>query len=120
MEINYDGRRFRSISNNGSGDVGPATRFDYHQDGEVVWATYSGGGVRFGTLVAIASNEGFLDMRYSHVATGGRLATGLCTSTPELPEDGRLRLHEAWQWTSGDMTAGHSIIEEELLPGAVR
>jgi hypothetical protein len=36
MNLNYDGRRFRSVSNSGSGDVGSETRFHYRQDGDVV------------------------------------------------------------------------------------
>jgi hypothetical protein len=112
MNLNYDGRQFRSVSTSGSGDVGSETRFHYRQDGDVVWATYAGGAVRFGTLIAIASADGHLEMRYSHVNTAGWLATGICASTPELLPDGRLRLHEAWRWTSGDLSQGNSVVEE--------
>lgn len=38
--------------------------------------------------------------------------TGICRSTPEILEDGRIRLHEEWIWTSGDQSSGKSIIEE--------
>ncbi len=51
-------------------------------------------------------------MRYQHVNRDGELMTGHCRSTPELLPDGRLRLHESWQWTSGDGSRGESIIEE--------
>jgi hypothetical protein len=27
-------------------------------------------------------------------------------------ENGKLRMHESWQWTSGDFSSGNSIIEE--------
>jgi hypothetical protein len=27
-------------------------------------------------------------------------------------ENGKIRLYETWQWTSGDLTKGTSIIEE--------
>ena len=50
MSIDYDGRVFRSVSNTGSGEVD--TRFHYRQEGDVVWATYRGGGVKLGSLVA--------------------------------------------------------------------
>ena len=30
----------------------------------------------------------------------------------ELLPDGRIRLHEKWQWTSGDLSSGESVIEE--------
>jgi len=38
--------------------------------------------------------------------------TGICTSTPEILPDGKIRLHEKWRWTSGDLSEGESVIEE--------
>lgn len=98
MKVNYNGRCFRPVVNSGSGEVSSETRFDYYQDRSVVWAIYSGAGA--------------LDMRYSHVNKSGQLATGICKSSPEFLPDGRVRLHEAWQWTSGDGSSGTSIVEE--------
>lgn len=112
MNVNYDGRAFRPVSNSGSGEANSETRFEYHQTGSIVWATYSGGPIQFGTLIATVASDGSLDMRYSHVNAAGQLATGLCGTTPELLTDGRLRLHESWQWTSGDRSSGNSVLEE--------
>lgn len=108
----YDGRRFRAVENSASGEVGSETVFEYHQEGEAVWATYRGGDVVVGTLVATADDEGRLDMRYGHVNRSGALMTGVCETTPEVLPDGRLRLHERWRWTSGDGTSGTSTLEE--------
>ena len=110
--VDYDGRRFRAVANSANGEVGEATVFEYRQRGDVVWATYHGGGIEFGTLVATVDEEGALDMRYSHVSADGDLRTGVCRSTPERLADGRLRLHERWRWTSGDESEGTSILEE--------
>ena len=110
--IDYDGRRFRSTETSANGEVGPETVFSYSQDGDVVSATYEGGAVRFGTLVATADGEGNLDARYGHVNASGGLMTGECRSTPEVLPDGRIRLHEEWRWTSGDRSSGRSIVEE--------
>ena len=79
-------------------------------------ADYSGGDIVSGHLIAICDSEGALDMRYHHVNTSGKLMTGVCRSTPEILTDGRIRLHEKWQWTSGDRSSGESIIEEILSP----
>ncbi len=38
--------------------------------------------------------------------------TGICHSNPEILKSGKIRLHEKWQWTSGNLTKGESIIEE--------
>lgn len=112
MEINYDNRFFCSLSNSETGEVSAATIFHYRQKNAVVWATYEGGAILFGTLVAKVLESGKLEMRYSHVNTAGELMTGECISTPEISPDGRLRLYEKWRWTCGDKTAGESIIEE--------
>jgi len=77
-----------------------------------VWSIYEGGPVRFGSLVALADAEGRLEMRYRHLDSRGLLRTGECQSTPEILPDGRLRLHESWRWTNGDLSDGRSILEE--------
>ena len=110
--MNYDGRVFRSVANSAGGDVSGDTSFEYHQRDDIVWATYTGGSVRFGTLVATADDAGNLDMRYQHVAVDGTFKSGRCSSRVETLSDGRLRLHEQWQWTGGAEGRGESVIEE--------
>lgn len=110
--LNFDNRLFISAVNTPNGDCDAETRFHYRQDGARVWAIYGGGRVRFGSLVAIGDQQGRLDMRYQHVDSDSRIRTGACLSTPEVLPDGRLRLHEEWQWTNGDRSAGRSIVEE--------
>ncbi|KAL5344989.1 hypothetical protein ACLOAV_009942 [Pseudogymnoascus australis] len=114
MSISYDNKTFRSASNTANGEVGAETAFHYHQDGAVVWAEYSGGSVVRGSIIAkIRPEDGdSLDMRYHHVNRDGRIMTGQCVSHPEVLADGRLMMHEVWQWTSGDGSSGESIIEE--------
>ena len=110
--VSYEGRRFRSVENSATGEVGPETVFAYRQSGDVVSATYEGGGVRSGVLIATADGGGSLDARYAHVNASGGLMTGECRTTPEVLPDGRLRLHEEWRWTSGDGSSGRSVVEE--------
>ena len=110
--VSYEGRRFRSVENSATGEVGPETVFAYRQGGDVVSATYEGGGVRSGVLIATADGGGNLDARYAHVNASGGLMTGECRTTPEVLPDGRLRLHEEWRWTSGDESSGRSVVEE--------
>ena len=112
MSIDYHNRRFRPVDTTDNGEVGGGTLFHYRQSGDVVWATYDGGGVLLGTLVATADVQGRLDMRYCHVNTAGQLMTGECRTEPELLPDGRLRLHERWRWTCGDQSEGESVVEE--------
>ncbi len=110
--LNFNGRRFFSASNTPNGDCGSETHFSYRQHGARVWATYRGGAVRCGSLVAIGDPDGRLDMRYHHADSAGQIRTGRCTATPELLPGGRLRLHKEWQRTNGDRSIGRSIVEE--------
>lgn len=110
--FNYNGKVFRSASNAGNGEVSSETTFQYRQSGNIVTAIYSGGSILIGHLLATCASDGVLDMRYHHVNTRQELMTGTCRSVPEVLEDGRIRLHESWQWTSGDRSAGQSVIEE--------
>jgi len=109
---NYNGRIFRAVANTSSGEVSDQTIFEYHQLGNIVTAVYHGGNIILGNLIALVDAEGKLDMRYQHINTANKLMTGICISTPELLPNGKIRLHEKWQWTCGDMSAGESVIEE--------
>jgi len=110
--MNYQNKKFRAVSNTSNGEVSGETLFYYHQTGNIVTAEYSGGGVVNGHLIALVDEHGQLDMRYHHINVQGALQTGICHSKPEVLPDGRVRLHETWQWTSGDGSKGNSVIEE--------
>jgi len=115
-KINFDARKFESIQNSEAGEVSAETIFQYHHKEDLVWAEYEGGEIVFGNLIAKVSESGELEMRYQHLNKQGALMTGVCHSTPEILADGRLRLHEKWQWTSGDLTKGESVVEEIKTP----
>lgn len=108
----YHNKFFKSITNTENGEVGSETIFKYYQNHKIVWAEYSGGAILQGHLIAKVLENNVLDMRYHHINQAGELMTGMCLSTPEILSDGRIRLHEKWQWTSGDNSTGQSVIEE--------
>lgn len=110
--VNYNNKTFRSVTNTANGEVSDATQFFYKQQENIVTAVYSGGNIVTGHLIAVASAVGELNMHYHHVNADGEIMTGICFSMPELLPNGKLRLHEKWQWTSGDKSSGESIIEE--------
>jgi hypothetical protein len=110
--VDLDGRVFVTGANSENGDAGGDTRFLYRQRGARVWATYRGGRVRFGSLVAVGDRDGRLDMRYQHVSADDSVRAGMCVSVPEILADGRVRLVEEWQWTNGDRSRGRSVLEE--------
>ena len=110
--INYDNRKFRLMDNSGTGEVSGDTVFQYHQADAIVWAEYSGGEIARGHLIALCDDQGNLDMSYHHVNLRDEIMSGRCRSTPEILPGGRIRLHEKWQWTSGDLAWGESVLEE--------
>lgn len=110
--INYNNKRFSPVSNTDNGEVDAETIFEYKQQGNVLTCQYSGNSILEGHLIGLVSDEGQIEMRYHQVNTQGVLMTGTCQSTPELLADGRIRLHESWQWTSGDGSEGTSVLEE--------
>ena len=110
--MNYHNKRFKSIQNSESGEVDAETIFHYRQGGSTLWATYRGGSIQFGTIIGKVDENGNIDMRYQHLSDDGTFKTGECLSTPEILANGKIRLHEVWQWTSGTEGKGQSIIEE--------
>lgn len=111
--IDYNGKIFRPLVNSPNGAVNTATRFEYTQVADLLTATYSGGGIRYGQMVGRVLDQGELDFLYQHLSDDGSLHSGRCQSRPEYLPDGRLRLHESWQWSTGDRSTGTSIVEEE-------
>ena len=110
--ISYNGKKFRPVSNTENGETSAETIFHYQQEGEILSAAYAGGKIRKGHLLGIVDEEGRIEMCYHQVNDEGKLMTGRCSSTPEILPNGKVRLHEVWEWTSGDKTRGVSVIEE--------
>lgn len=110
--MNYNDKKFRPISNTENGETSSETLFHYKQVGNILTSEYSGGKIKNGHLIGLVDASGKIEMRYHQVNNQDELMTGICTSTPEILENGKIRLHENWEWTSGDYTKGSSIIEE--------
>lgn len=109
----YNGRVFAVAHNSDNGEVSGSTLFHYHQDNDIVWAEYAGGGILKGFLLGtVVAPDGRLEFHYQHLNAGKEARRGKCVTKPEVLPDGRLRLHETWQWLDGDGTTGTSILEE--------
>lgn len=112
MKINYNNKKFRPVQNSENGETTEETIFEYKQEGPILTSQYKGGKILEGHLIGLVDKEGNIDMRYHQVNEKGELMTGICHSKPEIKENGKIRLHETWKWTSGDKSNGQSIIEE--------
>lgn len=112
MIINYHNRVFKPVSNSENGEVDTETIFHYQQKDNIVTCSYSGQKIKYGQLIAVVDQNGAMDMRYHQINNSGKLMTGICQSTPEVLSNGKIRLHEQWKWTSGDLSEGTSVLEE--------
>jgi hypothetical protein len=110
--MNYNNKKFRPVSNTENGETSHETMFHYKQTGNILTSEYSGGKIKCGHLIGLVDSAGNIEMRYHQVNDKDELMTGICKSTPEILENGKIRLYENWEWTSGDKSVGHSIIEE--------
>ncbi len=110
--INYNNRKFRPVSNSKNGEVTNDMIFHYKQVGNILTCTYEGENIVSGHLMGIVDDQGRIEIKYHQVNKAGTIMTGICNSTPEQMSNGKIRLHESWQWTSGDQSKGTSILEE--------
>ena len=110
--LNLNNKRFKAISNSVSGQVSSKTIYNYFQDKNIVWATYSGGTIKKGHLIGLMNNDQSLDFHYHHVDEDFNIKTGKCHSVFQKTSSGKISFTEHWQWTCGDNSTGSSIIEE--------
>jgi len=111
--IDYNGKIFRPVLNSENGETSSETVFIYSQTENILTSEYSGGKIKKGHLIGIVDENGNIDMRYHQVNNKEEIMSGICKSRPEILENGKIRLHESWEWTSGDKSKGQSIIEEQ-------
>ncbi len=111
-KINYDGRTFIPQMNSENGEVDEQTIFTYHQNGNLLWAEYSGGDIVKGSIIGTVLDNGELDFVYQHMNQEMQLKTGKCHSVPTVLNDGKIQLTETWEWTSGDYSKGESLLKE--------
>ena len=113
-EINYDNRYYKMVSTStGDREAIAHTVFHYRQKKDVVWGTYQGGSVAFGTLIGKVDDDGNLDLRFQHIYTDGQIKIGKCYATVTVLEDDRYRLDEKFQWLdTTDAREEHSVVEE--------
>lgn len=110
--INYDGRKFIPKVNSENGEVSEQTIFSYHQNGNLLWAEYSGGDVLKGSLIGTVLDNGEIAFVYHHMNHEMQTKTGKCYSIPTVLEDGKIQLSERWEWTSGNFSKGESLLIE--------
>lgn len=112
-KINYDDKYFLIKQNSDNGEVNNQTIFHYHQKENIIWADYAGGEIVKGYLVGTVDYNGNLNFSYQHVNDKQQIRIGICASNPIVLDNGKLELHEKWQWLNEDKSKGDSILIEK-------
>ncbi|MFW5956598.1 MAG: hypothetical protein ACOCQY_04265 [Halorhabdus sp.] len=108
--ISLDGRTLVGVANADAGEVSENTRFEFEQEGERIYAHYTGGNIVDGHLVGTFDGKEW-DIRYSQINTEHETASGHSVGTIELLDDGRVRVEDEWKWESQE-GSGESVLEE--------
>jgi hypothetical protein len=112
FKINYNNKKFRVFENSENGETTTEMVFEYKQSENILTSQYSGGQILSGHLIGLVDKNGTIEIRYHQINTKGELMTGICSSKPEFTKNGKIKLHEKWEWTSGDKSKGESILIE--------
>lgn len=75
-------------------EAGSDFTLHYSEAADLVWATYTGGGVRRGFLVGVRLGDA-IHSHYAHIDEEGGVSGGSCVSAIEVRTDGRLSLVES-------------------------
>ena len=110
--LNLNNKQFKALHNSDNGEVSSETIFHYHQEGETIWAEYSGGAILKGHLLGKMNANQSLEFVYHHINLEGQVLTGKCFTIISNADDKKLVLKETWQWTCGDFSKGTSLLKE--------
>ena len=110
QEISLDDRTLVGVANTEDGEVSGETIFEFEQEGERIYANYSGGDIVDGHLVGTFDGNEW-DIRYTQINTNQETASGHSVGIVKLLDDGRIRVEDEWEWESQD-GSGESVLEE--------
>ena len=112
MLINLNNKVFRLLSNSDHGAVSGSTIFHYKQLNGKVTASYSGGEVIDGQILAAWRSPDQLEMRYQCIMKDHTLKAGKAIAKVKINDVGLIELHLDWQWLGGNSERGTSVYIE--------
>lgn len=109
--MNLAGQTFRAVANSQHGTMNTDTRMTFQRDdAQAVTATYAGGNISLGHVVARHTGERTLEMLYQCLTGAGELRAGHA-----LARFAGDRMFLEWQWLTGDRAHGESEWVRESL-----
>jgi len=110
--FDLNNRKFQLLQNSDHGAVSDQTSFLYKQEGNLITADYSGGGVKAGKIIAAFRSEDLLEMRYQCVMDDRTLKAGKAMAKVILNDKSLIELHLDWEWLDDGDEKGKSVYVE--------
>ncbi|MEL7426368.1 MAG: hypothetical protein AAFN81_25460 [Bacteroidota bacterium] len=105
--MNLNDKKFWTAAN-AVGVSSSETLFHYHQQGQTITGTYSGGKIQEGYLLGKQVSEDQIEMLYQCLTVEGQLLAGESKGRLSKNAEGLLEIRYAWNWLNGDQSGGHS------------
>jgi len=111
--INLNNLTMNAVETDENGVIDFDTIFNFHQQGEHVYAEYHGGKIEHGYLVGINKNN-ILEFRYCQLESGGILNGGSSTCELRLSDDSLVQIIENFVWESRP-GSGRNVMQELIV-----
>jgi len=109
-KINFHNKSFKLLENSSNGKVNSEAIFNYQQEGDLVTAEYSGGGVIYGKIIAEHQGDS-LKMLYQCYTEEQELKAGKAIADIVITEEDKIKLSLNWKWLESEKTGTSIYIE---------
>lgn len=107
-ELHLVGKRFLAQANTANGTINTETEMHFTEDADIIRASYAGGSIVRGDVMARWTGAMQIDMCYHCLTASDALQAGKAKAHFDRTSDGRLAMRLDWQWLTGDRTKGES------------
>ena len=108
-KVDFNNKKFALLENSQNGEVNPDTIFEYKQDDNLVTATYHGGPVRYGTIIAHL-NGADMEMIYQCLTNDNELKAGKATAKVSITDNNKIKLDLDWEWLHLLISIGQKLV----------
>lgn len=99
MRPDLNKKRFKSTKSDGQEVIDIKTIFNFFQEGNILWAEYSGGKISKGYLHGKIINDDHMDFLFNHINSNNEYMTGRCTFQIST-ERSQIHFETIWSFTN--------------------
>jgi len=108
MNYTLDQKQFKLLHNSNNGEVSEDTIFNFSQKDHLITASYSGGSIIYGNIVATPLSANQLKLFYHCMTKEGVVKAGKAIAEITKTKENLLHLQLNWQWLEGNQKEGTS------------